>query len=304
MLSGAVDRYLAARRAVGYRLRDTEEILRDFVAFASRKEDTHVRSRTVLEWIRSRNCSPLRNDVRSRAVILLARYLHAEDEHHEIPPRAFRHHSPQRRPPFLLTPVQVAALVRGARRLGPEHSLQPHIYSMLFGLLASTGMRISEALNLGIEDVTADGLLIRNTKFGKTRLLPLHATTKQRLDGYMELRLHQAGACPFVFISIRGRRLHQTTVRGVFLRMIYSLGIARREDKLRPRLHDLRFYFANQVLTHSPTDRDGIGRHMVALTTYLGHRDVRNGYWYLEAIPALFSRIADRSEAFMHGETL
>lgn len=304
MLSGAVDRYLAARRAVGYRLRDTEEILRDFVTFASGKEDAHIHSRTVLDWIRSRNCSPLRSHMRLRTVILLARYLHAEDERHEIPPSIFHNHSPQRRPPFLFTPAQVSALVDRARRLGPELSLQPQIYSTLFGLLASTGMRISEALNLRIEDVTPDGLLIRNTKFGKTRLLPLHATTGERLDRYLELRLRHAGACPFVFISIGGAKLHQTTVRGVFLRLIYSLGIARREDKMRPRLHDLRFYFANQVLANSPTDHDGIGRHMIALTTYLGHRDVRNGYWYLEATPALFSRIAAKSEAFVNGETL
>ena len=301
MLSAAVDRYLGARRAVGFQLRDTEEILRDFVAFASEKADTHVCSATVLEWIGSRNSSPLRNDIRLRTVILLARYLHAEDERHEIPQKTFRHHSPQRRPPFLFTPAHVAALVRAARALGPEHSLQPHIYSTLFGLLASTGLRISEALNLHIEDVTPDGLLIRNTKFGKSRLLPLHTTTKERLDGYLALRLSEAGSCPFVFVSIRGCKLHQTTVRGVFRRLVYSLGVARPQDKLRPRLHDLRFYFANQVLTHSPDDHDGIGRHMVALTTYLGHSDVRNGYWYLEATPALFAKIADRCEDFANG---
>ena len=97
-------------------------------------------------------------------------------------------------------------------------------------------------------------------------------------------RLGEAGACRFVFVSIRGRKLHCNTVRGVFRRLVYSVGVARLDDKLRPRLLDLRFYFANQVLTHSPGDHDGIGRHMVALTTYLGHSDVRNGYWYLEAI--------------------
>mgnify|MGYP001035181377 CR=1 FL=1 len=304
MLSAAVDRYLAARRAVGSQLRDTEEILRDFGAFASRKAETHVRSRTVLEWIRSRNGSPRRNDMRLRTVILLARYLHAEDEHHEIPQKTFRHHSPRRRPPFLFTPAHVAALVRAARALGPEHSLQPHIYATLFGLLASTGLRISEALNLRIEDVTPDGLLIRNTKFGKSRLLPLHTTTKEHLDSYLALRLSEAGSCPFVFVSIKGNKLHKTTVRGVFRRLVYSLRIGRPEDKLRPRLHDLRFYFANQVLTHSPEDRDGIGRHMVALTTYLGHSDVRNGYWYLEATPALFAKIAARCEAFATGGNL
>ncbi|MFZ2956450.1 MAG: tyrosine-type recombinase/integrase [Candidatus Ozemobacteraceae bacterium] len=229
ILSAAVDQYLAARRAVGFQLRDTEEILRDFVAFASGKADTHVCSTTVLAWIRSRNSSPLRNEVRLRTVVLLARYLHAEDERHEIPQKTFCHHSPRRRPPFLFMPAHVAALVRAARIMGPEHSLKPHIYSTLFGLLVSTGLRISEALNLRIENVTPEGLLIRNAKFGKSRLLPLHATTKQRLDDYLALRLGEAGSCPFVFVSIRGGKLHQTTVRGVFRRLVYSLGIARRD---------------------------------------------------------------------------
>ena len=114
-------------------------------------------------------------------------------------------------------------------------------------------------------------------------------------------RRREAGACRFVFVSIRGGKLHPTTVRGVFRRLVYAVGAARPEDKLRPRLHDLRFYFANQALTHSPDDHEGIGRHMVALTTYLGHSDVRNGYWYLEATPALFAKISARCEDFANG---
>ena len=302
MLTAAVDSYLAARRAVGFQLRDTEDILRDFAAFASGKADTHVCTRTVLDWIRSRNGSPLRKCIRLRTVALLAGYLHAEDERHEVPPQdAFGRHTPQRRPPFLFTPADVETLIRAARTLGPEGSLQPHVYSTLFGLLASTGLRISEALNLRIDNVTAQGLVVQHTKFGKSRLLPLHATTRARLESYLVRRLREAGACRFVFVSIRGGKLHRNTVRGVFRRLVYSRGVARLEDKLRPRLHDLRFYFANQALTHSPDDHEGIGRHMVALTTYLGHRDVRNGYWYLEATPALFAKIADRCEDFANG---
>lgn len=302
MLTALVDSYLAARRAVGFQLRDTEDILCDFVAFASRKGDTHICSRTVLDWIRSRNGSPLRQCIRLRTVSLLARYLHAEDERHEVPPQgAFGRHKPQRRPPFLFTPADAEALIRAARRLGPDRSLQPHVYGTLFGLLASTGLRISEALNLRIEDVTPTGLFVRNTKFGKSRWLPLHASTKERLETYLVRRLREAGACPFVFVSIRGGQLHRNTVAGVFRRLVYSLGVAGPEDRRRPRLHDLRFYFANQALTHSPGDHEGIGRHMVALTTYLGHSDVRNGYWYLEATPALFARIADRCEDFANG---
>ncbi len=300
MLNAAVDAYLAIRRTLGFRLRDAETILRDFAAFAAAKEDTHVCTRTVLEWIRSANGSPLRSYVRLRTVIRFARYLHAEDERHEIPPEnAFGRHRPHRRPPFLFTPGAVAALVRAARALGPEGSLQPHRYSMLFGLIASTGLRISEALNLRIEDVTPDGLIVRNSKFAKSRLLPLHPSTRSRLEDYLERRLQEASTCPFLFISVKGVQLHANTVRGVFHRLVDSLGIAR--STLRPRVHDLRFYFANQALTNAPADPQSISRHMVALTTYLGHSDARNSYWYLEATPALFSKIAQQCEDFAKG---
>ena len=302
MLTPAVDSYLSVRRAVGSQLRDAEGILRDFVAFAAAKGDTHVRTRTVRAWIGARNRSPLRNCVRLRTVVRFARYLHAEDRRHEVPPiNACGHHRPQRRPPFLLTPAEVANLVHTARALGPEGSLQPHIYSTLFGLIASTGLRISEALNLRIEDVTSQGLVVRHTKFGKSRLLPLHLSTRERLAHYLERRLQQAGTCPFLFISVKCRELHANTVRGVFRRLVSALGIAGSQDKRPPRVHDLRFYFANQALTNSPADHKGISRHMVALTTYLGHSDIRNSYWYLEATPALFAKIAARCEDFASG---
>lgn len=302
MLISAVDSYLAARRAVGFQLTDAEAILRNFGAFASSNSDTHVCTRTVLEWIRSRNASPLRRCVRLRTVVRFARYLHAEDERHEVPPEhAFGHHRPQRRPPFLFTPDDVAALVRTARALEPQGSLQPHVYATLLGLIASTGLRISEALNLRIEDVTPEGLVVRNTKFGKSRLLPLHPSTRKQLEDYLERRLQKADICPFVFISAKGDKLHANTVRGVFRRLVCALGIARPEGRPRPRLHDLRFYFANRVLMNAPGDHSAISRHMVALTTYLGHNDTRSSYWYLEATPALFSKIAKHCEDLANG---
>jgi integrase len=196
----------------------------------------------------------------------------------------------------------VAALVREAGTLGPETSLQPRVYSTLFGLIACTGLRISEALNLRLEDVTSEGLVIGNTKFGKSRLLVLHSSTRKVLGLYLTRRGQEAGACPYLFVSVKRRQLHENTARGVFRRLVESLGIAGPNDEPRPRLHDLRFYFANQVMANSPDEPKGISRHMVALTTYLGHSDVRNSYWYLEASPKLLSRIAENCESFVNGE--
>jgi integrase len=302
MLSAAIDSYLAARRAAGFQLNDQEGILRDFTRFACAKGDAFVRTRTVLEWARAREGSPLRSCVRLRTVVHLARYLQAEDERHEVPPEAaFGRHRPRRRPPFVFTPQHVKALVREAGALGPKTSLQPLVYRTLFGLLACTGLRISEALNLRLEDVTPEGLVICNTKFGKSRLLPLHPSARKALDHYLAHRSQEAGTCQSLFVSMKGRKLHENTARGVFLRLVRSLGIAGPHDEPRPRLHDLRFYFANQVMTKCPDDHRGISRHMVALTTYLGHSDVRNSYWYLEASPKLLSRIAETCEVFVGG---
>jgi len=303
MLTTAVDSYLAMRRTLGYQLRDTEAILRDFATFADGKKDSHIVTQTVLEWIRRASGSPLRSCVRLRTVVRFARYLQAEDQRHEVPPEnAFGRHRPQRRPPFLFTTAEVAALVCAARALEPQGALRPHLYSTLFGLIACTGLRISEALNLQIDDVTSDGLVVRNAKFAKSRLLPLHPSAKSQLEHYLEHRSQEASTCPFVFISGKGAQLHANTVRHVFRRLVDTLGIA--HSTRRPRVHDLRFYFANQALTHSPADHQGISHHMVALTTYLGHRDARNSYWYLEATPALFARIAERCEAFVEGGNL
>lgn len=300
MLTTAVDAYLAMRRTLGYQLRDTEAILRDFAAFADGKKDSYVVTQTVLEWIRRANGSPLRSCIRLRTVVRFARYLQAEDLRHELPPEdAFGHHRPHRRPPFLFTPDEVAALVCAARALAPQGTLRPHLYNTLFGLIACTGLRISEALNLQLDDVTSDGLVVRNAKFAKSRLLPLHPSVKSQLEHYFEHRSQEASTSSFVFISGKGAQLHANTVRHVFRRLVDTLGIA--HGTRRPRIHDLRFYFANQALTHSPADHQGISRHMVALTTYLGHRNTRNSYWHLEATPALFSRIAERCEAFVEG---
>lgn len=302
MLRLAADSYLAARRVAGFSLKEVGRVLQDFTAYAADKGDTHVCTNTVFEWIRARKGSRMRSCFRLRAVVRFARHAHAEDERHEIPPEnALGSYSPRRRPPFLFTPRHIVDLLRTARALGPSGSLQPYTYYTLFGLLAATGLRISEALNLRLDDVMHEGLLVRETKFKKNRLLPLHPTTRMELEHYLERRLREAGTCSFVFVSIAGRKLHANTVRGVFRRLVCAAGIARPEDRPQPRIHDLRFYFANQALTSSLADHEGISRHMVALSTYLGHSDVRNSYWYLEATPSLFSQIAQRCESFAHG---
>lgn len=159
------------------------------------------------------------------------------------------------------------------------------------------GLRISEALSLRLDDVSCEWLLVRNMEFNKSRLLPLRPTTRTQVERYLERRLREADACPFVFVFIAGRKLHANTDRGVFRRLVFSLGPTKPEDNPQPRMHDLRFCFANQALTNSPGDHEGITRHIIALTTYPGHSDVRNSYWRLGATPPRSPRSCDAAKA-------
>jgi integrase/recombinase XerD len=300
MLTTAVDWYLAARRAAGFQLSDHEGILRDFARFAAARGDSLVRAQTVVAWARSRPASPFRRFVRLRTVRHFARHLQTENTAHEVPPAVFGHPRPRRRPPTLFTPEEIQALVGQARDLPPVGQQPPLVYSTLFGLLASTGLRISEALALRLEDVTTDGLIVRHAKFGKSRVLPLHPTTQHALRAYLDGHPQSAGDA-WLFLSRQRLKLRVTTVRGVFRRLVRRLKIGHPADPRRPRLHDLRFYFANQVLATSPDPPTTVSAHLLALTTYLGHSDVRNSYWYLEATPAILARLSATCEAFVTG---
>ena len=175
------------------------------------------------------------------------------------------------------------------------------MYSTLFGLLAATGMRISEALALRLDDVTADGLIIRQTKFQKSRLLPLHDTTQRALDEYLSVRARLG--------TLDRRTVHLHNGQGASLRYcggrLPATGPVdwseRRARSAGPRIHDLRHTFAVRSLEQCPHDREAVARHVVALSTYLGHAHVTDTYWYLQATPILMGQIAEAGEALHRG---
>ena len=186
-----------------------------------------------------------------------------------------------------------------ARRLGPPGALRPHTYSTLLGLLAATGMRPAEARALQLSDLTPDGLIIRESKFKKSRLLPLHATTWRALERYLDRRRQVAGHASYLFISRWGSQLSHTSVAETFYEVVKAAGILREPGTPRPRLMDLRHTFAVRGLETCPDSRDQVGRHMLALTTYMGHAKVESTYWYLESTPQLMVDIARHCEAFV-----
>ena len=302
MLSQDVQAYLAVRRAMGFAMKWSGNLLRSFAAFSEAQSQQYIRPEIAIKW------AGLAPSVRTRArrlglVIRLARYLHAEDQHHEVPPPAFGREERPRRTPYIYSREDVQRLVRAASEIGryPNPEYRGLTYSTFFGLLACTGMRLSEAINLQLLDITADGLVIRNTKFRKSRLIPLHPTAQAVLERYLPKRRLFAPFDDHLFVSSRKRKLLRHDAYVAFRKSIEKIGLQRHSGLPRPTIHALRHTFAVRSLETCPDDRDRITRHMVALSTYLGHSDIKHTYWYLEATPELMRNIAESTQRYFMG---
>ena len=296
MLSADVERYLALRQRLGFTLRDAAHRLRAYARFATARGDTHVRTTTAVDWA-GLAPSPYARHIRLRDVVKLARFLQAEDGAHEVPVLATFRHASVRPLPYIYTPEEIVRLVTAAGRLRATYPLRRPGYTTLLGLIASTGLRVSEALDLRIEEVLPQGVLrIQRSKFGKSRLVPLHASTQQALDRYLALRTALAVPDDHVFLSAAHRRIASSMVSYTFRRVLKLAQIA--PDRARaPRIHDLRHTFATRALERCSAERRAVSRHFVALSTYLGHIDIKQTYWYLEATPELMADIAAAAEA-------
>jgi integrase/recombinase XerD len=288
-----VESYIALRRSVGFAMRWTDRILREFARFAARRRERYLRSTTAIAFAR-RSRSPERREHVLSKIRLFARHVQAEDHRHEVPPARVFSDDPYRRAvPFIFTPSQVTALVRAAFQLESVDPLRPRTFGTLFALLAATGLRISEALALRIDDITADGIRIRNTKFYKNRLVPLHPSTFAALARYLRHRRKVVGDT--VFATNAGLPLTYDQVKVVHKELLETIGIEPRGHP-RPRLHCLRHTFAVRVLEQCPTDPTRVAQHQLALMTYLGHANVSSTYWYLENTPQLLGQISRASE--------
>lgn len=298
MLIEAVESYLKVRHAAGFDLKYTEKVLRRFSQFGADRGEKHVHAQTAMEWA-TLAASPGERSRRLKAIIRFARYAKAEDDRPEIPPDGIFGYHKKRRVPFIFSPTDVSHIVEQAMHLGPSGSLRPHTFATLFALLSATGMRVSEALALRMDDITSDGLIIRKTKFRKSRLLPLHATAVSGLERYLVRRSHVTGD-DHLFVSLNGHGFCYETVRSVFHRVVHAAGIGD-SDRRKPRIHGFRHTFAVRALEACPCDRDHVGRHILALSTYMGHAHVADTFWYLEATPQLLGDIAKAWETFVKG---
>jgi integrase/recombinase XerD len=303
MLMNDIERYIALRRSLGAGLVRAKQHLTSFADFATDKGERHIRAQTAIAWA-AMAPTPATRHRRLSDVVLAARFLRAEDAAHEVPPAGLFTPSKTKLIPYIYTPDELAQILDAAREM-QRHEPSPmrrQVYVMLFGLIAATGLRISEALHLRLSDVWPGGILhIRQTKFGKSRLVPLHPTVQQALDAYLVLRRDVVGPDDHLFLTARGRGITYPSVNPAFRNILRLANVAPGRAR-RPRIHDLRHSFATRVLEQDGAGRETVARRAVALMTYMGHVNPRYTYWYLQATPILMNEVATLAEAWVEGD--
>jgi integrase len=299
MMVDLVKAYLDMRRACGFQLKSEGSCLLNFAAFSDLRGQDYVRRETAVEW------AGLARTVHQRArrvghVIRFVRFARVEDSRHEMPTAIFGSEKGPRPVPYIMSGEEIQQFVQAAFKLGC-HSLRRQTYGAFFSLLACTGLRTSEAIHLRYGDITPDGLVIRNSKFRKSRLVPIHETARAGLERYLEERRPYAPLDDHVFVSLRRKPLIIKDVETAFRAIAKAIGLPCLPVRPWPTPHSLRHSFAVRSLESCPDGRDHITKHMLALSTYLGHGNVAHTYWYLEATPDLMRNIAERCESFMTG---
>jgi integrase len=297
-----LDHYLGLRRALGFKLHNVGRLLGQFVDYLDEHGVHTPTTESALAWATLPvGASSNWRAIRLSAVRGFAAYLHSIDPTVEVLPAGLIHHGPDRATPYLYSEPEILALMREAARLHPQ--LRAATYQTLIGLLAVSGLRVGEAIALDSADLDIDSelLVVRHTKFDKSRLVPLHPSTIEALQRYMDLRdrTRPHPACPALLVSSTGARLLHSNIGLTFTRLAGQAGITRRSASCRPRIHDLRHGFAvSTVLDWYREDAD-VAAMMPRLSTYLGHTDPKHTYWYLSAAPELMALAGQRLDAHL-----
>src|SRR5208283_3594687 len=250
VLNEDVDRYIALRRTLGYKLRKPARNLQAFARYADERGETQLRAATVLAWVTAAGRTREARAERMRHLMLFARFLRAEDARHEVPASNIFAVRKTRPVPYIYTPDETARILDAAGKLRRQrpNPLRRELYITMFGLIAATGLRVSEAIALRLEDVWPDGALhIRETKFCKSRLVPLHPTVVEALGRYLEKRRRVAADSDCLFPSARGRALCPSTVNYTFRCLLRQADVAPGRRR-QPRIHDLRHNSGSRII--------------------------------------------------------
>lgn len=300
-LGDAVTDYLVLRRSLGYKLEAAERLLRGLVAFLDEADLSTLTVDAAVAWATTpADADPYWWASRLSVARSFARWWSAFDPATEVPGTDLlpTKATSRRADPYPYTDDDIAALMAAARTLSSP--LRAATYEALVGLLAVTGMRVGEAISLDRADFDSDDgvLTVRGAKFGKTREVPLHVSTVEALTGYDRIRRrHQPKpATTALFVSTTGTRLIYKNVHVAWLKLCRIVGLEPFSARCRPRPHDLRHRFAVTTLIGWQRDGENVQARLPELSTYLGHVNPSDTYWYLRAVPELLALAADRLE--------
>lgn len=298
-LHAAVEDYLTLRRGLGYTAKGTRALLADFIVFLDHDGADVLTTDLAVAWASApEGVDPVWWRQRLGTVRDFARYLATIDPRTQIPAADLLPARYNRLTPYLYSDADIAALMAAGRALSPP--LRAATYTTLVGLLMVTGLRLGEAIALDCGDLKTDTstLIVRHGKNGRSREIPLHDTSLHALLAY-RAKAEQAiprPASPSLLVSIRGTRLCQSAVHPTFRAMASQAGLQPRGPRCRPRLHDARHSFAVRTLIRWYEDGVDVDARLPLLSAFLGHANPASTYWYLQAAPELFSRVAGRLE--------
>ena len=304
MLSFAED-YLTERRALGFDLRIPGDQIRAFARFVDAMGHIGpLTTRVTLDWVQgqAKHAKPFSWARRLDVLRPFARYLTRLDPATEFPQTAIFGRSHRRLAPHIYSEQEICDLLVAARRLAPHGGLRPATYETIFGLIAATGLRLSEALQLrcGDVDLNQGVITVRNTKFRKSRHVPTDPTVVTALNRYMAVRACHGATSrdSLLFLSASGGLLPSPTIHWVFRQLRGDLGWTARGAHVQARIHDLRHTFICRRVQLWHEQGTDIGNAMSALSTYVGHAKVSDTYWYLTGIPDLMAIAGKHFEIF------
>jgi integrase len=309
-LHDALAEYLQFRRKLGTQLREPGIALGRFVDFLEAEGAEWITAEYAVRWATLPvDVQPATWARRLGHVRGFARWLKATDPRTEIPDRGLLDARHRRKPPYIFSDLEIERLMAEAAKLRSTTGLRSLTYETLIGLLASTGLRPGEALALNMPDVDLDEevLAVRETKFGKSRFVPVTDSTRAALSRYATRRkeLWRPGWTEAFFVSESGKRLVPSTARRAFARLSISIGIRAPAVGKRlgsgPRQQDLRHSFATKTLIEWYRAGINVTRMMPVLSTYLGHSSVHGTYWYIQAVPELLQLATQCSAARSQG---
>lgn len=301
-LRQALQDYLRIRRQLGFKLKADGQLLEHFVGFLEQAGAERITVELALMWARQPvQAHPHRWRQRLGIVRGFARYLATIDPDSEVPSVDLLAGHRPRVAPYIYSPAEIRALMAAARALTPP--LRAATFETLIGLMAVTGLRLGEAVDLDRVDVDlADGALHVRARQTKQREVPLHQSTTEALGEYARLRDQHSPKTRSFFVARPGRGLTRQAVWGTFPQLIRQAALEGRGERARPRPHDLRHSFAVRTLLdwhHAGADIDA---RLPLLSTYLGHVGPESSYWYLQAVPELLALVARELDGALGGQ--